>query len=124
MARSGPATTTQETRQVGGVATRKLPKSSRLTVVGAAAGLVVFFFVALLPSLVYGGVVGVKVATGIFGVANGPAVGVSALVALGIVTAVTAVASLFAVVGAVAGTAAGALTRGMGVRFGKDRPLA
>jgi hypothetical protein len=106
------------------VTTRRTPPSKALAVIGASTGLVIFFFVALLPSLVYGGVVGVQVATGIFGVPNGPGVGVSALVALGIVTAVTAVASLFAVVGAVAGTAAGALTRGARARFGKGRSLA
>jgi hypothetical protein len=86
------------------------------TVVGASIGLLVFLAVALLPSLLYGGVAGVQLASGIFGVPDAPTLAVNAFIVLGIVAAVTAVASLFAAIGAVAGASVDALTRATAVR--------
>jgi succinate-acetate transporter protein len=85
-------------------------------VAGATIGLLVFLAVALLPSLLYGGVAGVQLASGIFGVPDARTFGGNAFIVLGIVFAVTAVASLFAAFGAVAGASVDALTRATGSR--------
>jgi hypothetical protein len=85
--------------------TKKTP-----TLVGAAVGLALFLAIALLPSLLYGGYAGLLLAGGIFGTPVEPTLLPRALIVFGMVLGVVAVGSLFAVVGAVAGTAVGALT--------------
>jgi hypothetical protein len=79
--------------------------------VGAGIGLAIFLAVALLPSLLYGGYAGVLLAGGIFGTPVTASIGVRALIVFGMVLGVTAVGSLFAVSGAAAGAAVGALLR-------------
>jgi len=80
------------------------------TLVGAGIGLVAFLAVALLPSVLYGGYAGVLLAGGLFGTPVAATFAVKALIVFGMVFGVTAVASLFAVVGAAAGAAVRALT--------------
>jgi hypothetical protein len=79
--------------------------------VGAGIGLATFLAVALLPALLYGGYAGVLLAGGIFGTPVTASLGARALIVFGMVLGVTAVGSLFAVAGAAAGAAVGALTR-------------
>ena len=86
--------------------TRKIP-----ALVGAGIGLAVFLALALLPSLLYGGYAGVLLAGGIFGTPVTATFAVRALIVFGMVLGVTAVGSLFAVAGAAAGAAVGALLR-------------
>ena len=81
------------------------------TLIGAAVGLALFLAVALLPSLLYGGYAGVLLAGGIFGTPVKATLLVRALVVFGMILGVLGVASLFAVGGAAAGAAVGALTR-------------
>jgi hypothetical protein len=81
------------------------------SVVGASIGLLAFLAVALLPSLLYGGVAGVQLASGIFGMPDAPTFGVYTFIVLGILFAVTTVASLFAALGALAGASVDVLTR-------------
>jgi hypothetical protein len=78
------------------------------SIVGAAVGVAVFLAVGLLPAMLYGGYAGVLLAGGIFGT---PVAGLLArsLVVFGMVLGVTAVASLFTVLGAVAGSVVGVL---------------
>lgn len=78
-------------------------------IVGAGVGLVLFLAVALLPAIVYGGYAGVLLAGGIFGTPIVPTFAVKALIVFGMVLGVVAVASLFAVTGAVVGSAVGVL---------------
>lgn len=85
---------------------RKLP-----SLIGAGLGLALFLAVGLLPSLLYGGYAGVLLAGGIFGTPVGATFLVRALVVFGMVLGVAGVGSLFAVSGAAAGAAVGALTR-------------
>lgn len=82
------------------------------SIVGGGLGLTVFFTVALLPSAVYGGVAGVQLASGFFGMPEAPSIALNAFIVLGILSAVSAIAALFAAVGAAAGASIGALTRG------------
>jgi hypothetical protein len=84
--------------------TRKTP-----SLVGAAIGLALFLALGLLPALLYGGYAGVMLAGGIFGTPIAATFLVRALIVFGMVLGVTAVASLFVVVGAVAGAAVGVL---------------
>jgi hypothetical protein len=79
--------------------------------VGAGVALLGFLAVALLPSLLYGGVAGLQLANGIFGVPDAPTFGFNAVIVLVVVSAVTAVASLFMALGAVAGAFVDVLTR-------------
>lgn len=79
--------------------------------VGAGVGLALFLAVALLPSLLYGGYAGVMLAGGIFGTPVTASFAAKALIVFGMVLGVTAVGSLFAVAGAAAGAAIGALVR-------------
>jgi hypothetical protein len=88
------------------------PQSKTFALVGAGIGLAVFLAVALLPALLYGGYAGVLLAGGIFGTPVEPTFLVRALIVFGMVLGVTAIASLFAVAGAAAGVAVGALTKG------------
>jgi hypothetical protein len=80
--------------------------------IGAGVGLAAFLAVGLLPSILYGGYAGVMLASGIFGAPVDASLAVRALIVAGMVLGVTATASLFAVAGAVAGSAVAALTRG------------
>ncbi len=80
------------------------------SLVGAGIGLALFLAIALLPALLYGGYAGLLLAGGIFGTPVEPTLLPRALIVFGMVMGVLAVGSLFAVVGAVAGTAVGALT--------------
>ncbi len=84
---------------------RKLP-----SLVGAGIGLALFLAVALLPAMLYGGYAGLLLAGGIFGSPVEPTLLPRVLIVFGMVMGVVAVGSLFAVAGAVAGTAVGALT--------------
>ncbi|HTN52706.1 MAG TPA: hypothetical protein VML50_09920 [Anaeromyxobacter sp.] len=79
--------------------------------VGAGIGLALFLAVALLPALLYGGYAGVLLAGGIFGTPVTASFAVRALIVFGMVLGVTAVGSLFAVAGAAAGAAIGAIVR-------------
>jgi hypothetical protein len=80
------------------------------SVVGAAVGLALFLAIALLPALLYGGYAGVLLAGGIFGTPVQPTFLVRALIVFGMVMGALGVGSLFAVGGAAAGAAIGALT--------------
>jgi hypothetical protein len=80
------------------------------TLVGAGIGLALFLAVALLPAMLYGGYAGVLLAGGIFGTPVEPTLLARALIVFGMVLGVVAVGSLFAVLGAAAGAAVGALT--------------
>jgi len=79
--------------------------------IGAGIGLALFLAIALLPALLYGGYAGVLLAGGIFGTPVTASFAVRALIVFGMVLGVTAVGSLFAVAGAAAGAAIGALLR-------------
>ena len=99
--------------------TNKVP-----ALVGAGIGLATFLAIALLPALLYGGYAGVLLASGIFGAPVTASFGVRALIVFGMVLGVTAVASLFAVAGAVAGAAVSLLVaRASGAREGSPRKL-
>ena len=93
------------------VASRPRPRNKTFSLIGAGVGVVVFLAVALLPSLVYGGVAGVQLAGGLFGASSAPTFGVNVFIVLGILASVTAVGSLFGAIGAVAGASIGVLTR-------------
>jgi hypothetical protein len=80
------------------------------TLIGSGIGLATFLAVALLPAMLYGGYAGVLLAGGIFGTPVQATVLARALIVFGMVMGVVGVGSLFAVVGAVAGAAVGALT--------------
>ncbi|BDG03894.1 hypothetical protein [Anaeromyxobacter oryzae] len=77
--------------------------------IGAGVGLTLFLALALLPALLYGGYAGVLLAGGIFGTPVTASIAVRVLIVFGMVLGVTAVGSLFAVGGAAAGAAVGAL---------------
>jgi hypothetical protein len=81
------------------------------SLVGAGLALAVFLAVGLLPALLYGGYAGLLLAGGIVGTPVEPTFIVRSLIVFGMVLGVTAVGSLFAVMGAAAGAAVGALTR-------------
>lgn len=97
-------------------APRRPRRHVTFSLVGAFVGLTVFLASALLPSLIQGGVAGVKVASLVYGVPQAHAFGVRVFIVAGITTAVSAFASLFAAVGAVAGASVGALTSHEGER--------
>jgi hypothetical protein len=80
------------------------------TLVGAGIGLALFLAIALLPAMLYGGYAGLLLAGGIFGSPVEPTLLPRALIVFGMVMGVVAVGSLFAVLGAAAGAAVGALT--------------
>jgi hypothetical protein len=84
---------------------KKLP-----TLVGAGIGLALFLAIALLPAMLYGGYAGLLLAGGIFGSPVEATLLPRALIVFGMVMGVVAVGSLFAVLGAAAGAAVGALT--------------
>jgi len=75
------------------------------TVVGSGIGLVLFLAVGLLPATLYGGYAGILLATGIFGAPLASTWPVQAMVAFGMALGALSIASLFAVLGAVAGAA-------------------
>jgi hypothetical protein len=91
--------------------TTKTSNTKLPALVGAGIGLATFLAVALLPALLYGGYAGVLLAGGIFGTPVTASFAVRALIVFGMVLGVTAVGSLFAVAGAAAGAAVGALLR-------------
>ena len=80
------------------------------SLIGAGLGLVAFLAVALLPAILYGGYAGLLLAGGLVGTPVQPTMLVKALIVFGMVLGVAGVGSLFAVLGAVAGAAVGALT--------------
>ena len=80
------------------------------TLVGSGIGLALFLAIALLPAMLYGGYAGLLLAGGIFGTPVEPTLLPRMLIVFGMVMGVVAVGSLFAVVGAAAGAAVGALT--------------
>ncbi len=80
------------------------------TLVGAGIGLALFLAVALLPAMLYGGYAGLLLAGGIFGTPVEPTLLPRALIVFGMAMGVVAVGSLFAVMGAAAGAAVGAIT--------------
>jgi hypothetical protein len=84
---------------------KKLP-----TLIGAGIGLALFLAIALLPAMLYGGYAGLLLAGGIVGTPVAPTLLARALIVFGMVLGVVGVGSLFAVMGAVAGAAVGALT--------------
>jgi hypothetical protein len=84
---------------------KKLP-----SLIGAGIGLALFLAIALLPAMLYGGYAGLLLASGIFGTPVTATLLPRILIVFGMVMGVVAVGSLFAVAGAVAGAAVGALT--------------
>jgi hypothetical protein len=80
------------------------------TLIGAGIALATFLAVGLLPSMLYGGYAGVLLAGGIFGTPVQATLLPRALIVFGMILGVVGVGSLFAVVGAAAGAAVGALT--------------
>ena len=90
--------------------TSTTPRFKTHALVGAGLGLVTFLAVGLLPAILYGGHAGLLLAGAISGTPVGPTFAVRALIVAGMVLGVTSVAALFAVAGAVAGTAVGVLT--------------
>ncbi len=80
------------------------------TLIGAGIGLAVFLAIALLPAMLYGGYAGLLLAGGIFGTPVAPTILPRMLIVFGMVMGVVGVGSLFAVLGAAAGAAVGALT--------------
>jgi hypothetical protein len=83
------------------------------TLIGSGLGLVTFLAVGLLPAVLYGGYAGLLLASGIFGAPIAATFAVKALIVFGMILGVTGIASLFAVLGAVAGAAIWALTAKM-----------
>lgn len=79
------------------------------SLVGAGIGLAAFLALALLPSLLYGGYAGLLLAGGIFGTPVQATFLVRALIVFGMALGVAGVGSLFAVSGAAAGAAVGAI---------------
>jgi hypothetical protein len=75
------------------------------TLVGAGVGLALFLFLALVPSMLYGGYAGVLLAGGILGTPVKVTLLARALTAFGMGLGVIGVAALFTVGGAVAGAA-------------------
>lgn len=73
------------------------------TLIGAGLGLALFLAIGLLPAVLYGGYAGLTLASGIFGTPLAPTLPVRALIIFGMVMGVTAVASLFTLVGAILG---------------------
>ncbi len=80
------------------------------TLVGAGVGLAIFLAIALLPAMLYGGYAGLLLAGGIVGTPVQATLLSRALIIFGMVLGVVAIGSLFAVIGAAAGAAIGALT--------------
>jgi hypothetical protein len=86
------------------------PNKKIPTLIGAGIGLATFLAVALLPAMLYGGYAGVLLAGGIFGTPVQATILPRALIVFGMIMGVVGVGSLFAVLGAAAGAAVGALT--------------
>lgn len=84
---------------------RKVP-----TLIGSGIGLATFLAVGLLPAMMYGGYAGVLLAGGILGTPVQATLLARGLIVFGMIMGVVGVGSLFAVVGAAAGAAVGALT--------------
>jgi hypothetical protein len=103
--------------------TSKSP-SRTFTLVGAGLGLATFLAFGLLPSILYGGYAGLLLAGGLFGTPVDASFAVRAFIVGGMVIGVAAIASLFAVVGAVAGAAVAALTAPRKAAAGEGSPTA
>jgi hypothetical protein len=84
---------------------RKVP-----TLIGSGIGLATFLAVGLLPAMMYGGYAGVLLAGGILGTPVQATLLARGLIVFGMMMGVVGVGSLFAVLGAAAGAAVGALT--------------
>lgn len=78
---------------------------------GGLVGLVTYLVVGLLPSVVYGGFVGVTLASGIFGAPVDAHVIARLIVLFGMVIGLLATAALFVVVGAALGAGVYAVVR-------------
>ena len=76
------------------------------TLIGAGIGLALFLFVALRPSILYGGYAGVLLAGGIVGTPEKATLLGRALIVFGMALGVVGVSALFTVGGAAAGAAA------------------
>ncbi len=87
-----------------------MTRSKIPALIGAAASIVAFFFIGLVPAMAYGGYAGVLLAGGIVG-AQSAGIIARALVVFGMALGVVGVGSLFAVLGARAGALVGAVTR-------------
>jgi uncharacterized RDD family membrane protein YckC len=103
--------TSYDSPQLRLTAARTAARHNAFSFVGAGLGVVLFLAIALLPSLVYGGVASVQLASGLFGASGAPTIGISAFIVLGMVIAVTSTGSLFTALGAVAGASVATLTR-------------
>jgi hypothetical protein len=88
--------------------------SKTFTLVGGGVGLALFLAVGLLPSILYGGYAGVLLAGGLFGTPVEASLVVRALIVVGMVIGVAAVASLFAALGGAAGAGIATLTQTRG----------
>jgi hypothetical protein len=77
--------------------------------VGGALGLLVFFFLGLLPAVLLGGSAGGQLAHAVLG-AQAAGAGTNAVMILGVLSATLVGAALFAALGAAAGAAVSALT--------------
>jgi hypothetical protein len=102
--------------------TSAVRRLNTFSIVGATIGLLLFLAVALVPSLLYGGVAGVQVANGVFGAPNASELGVNAFIVLGIVCAVATVSSLSVALGAAAGAFVDVLTRATPRSFSRPSP--
>jgi hypothetical protein len=87
-----------------------MTRSKTPALIGATLAIVAFFVIGLLPAMAYGGYAGHLLAGGIVGAATGGLVARS-LVVFGMALGVVGVGSLFAVLGAMVGALAGAVTR-------------
>jgi len=88
---------------------RTLSRHHSTSLVGGGLGLLAFFFLGLLPSLLLGGSVGAQLARALLGTPT-PGFGANALIVLGVVSATFVGASLFTALGVAAGAAVSALT--------------
>lgn len=85
------------------------PRYTTFSIAGASIGLGLFLAVALLPAVLYGAVAGVQLANGVFGAPGASGFAIDTFIVVGIVSAVTTLASLFAGLGAVLGASVDAL---------------
>lgn len=85
-----------------------------LTLAGAVLGIVSFFVIGLLPAMAYGGYAGLLLAQGL-------GFGSRLITVFGMAMGVFGVGSLFAVLGAVLGTACGALLSPLAARRSDDQ---
>jgi hypothetical protein len=89
---------------------RVMPKHRATSLIGAGLGLVGFFFVGLLPSVLLGGSAGARLAGALLGPQAAGSPVATALMVLGVLVATVVGAALFAALGAVAGAIISTLT--------------